>query len=86
MTNKVETPQTLRKLQKVSDIAGGTLVRYYYQTSDLPPMLFVVSAKKHEVIGALSIENGNYLTPDARVEVVPSGEIITVTAGGGGRE
>jgi len=76
MINRVVMKQSERKLVQVKTLEGGTLVRFYAPYA--PTMLFVVNP----IIGAVSLENGNYIGPDTEVEVLTPREVITITAGG----
>ncbi len=72
------TISTTRKprSKKVKDFEGGTLVRY-------SGGIYVVLLWNNNMsqIGAVSLADGGYLNPDTIVEVVPAGDIVTITVG-----
>jgi hypothetical protein len=62
--------------KKVEDLKGGTLVRWSGK-----PYVVLLYDKNPAGIGAVALEDGGYLTPDTIVEVIPAGEVFTITVG-----
>jgi hypothetical protein len=79
---KTTNNNTLKTAFKVSELAGGTLVRAKTRPY-LEPTVYVVLCHQPNSarIGAVSIMTGGYLSPDTMVDVVSEGEEITFTAG-----
>lgn len=77
--NTVSSAKKESKLVEIGLLSGGTLVRW--QSHD-HLTVFIVSANKTGGIGAVSLEDGTYLNPTVSVEVIPQGEVLTITAGG----
>jgi hypothetical protein len=71
------SPSTTRKPNgKVKDLKNGSIVRWgggFYVV-----LLYMANASQ---IGAVSLQDGGYLTPDTVVEIVPAGDVLTLTVG-----
>lgn len=73
--NIVSPSTTKPKNVRVETLEGGTLVRYS------GTIYIVLLWKNHAKIGAVSLYDGGYLTPETLVEVIPAGDVLTITVG-----
>lgn len=65
------------KSSRVEDLAGGTLVKW-----DGKPYVILIYDNNVSHIGAVSLVDGGYITPETLVTVIPAGEILTIVVGG----
>ena len=74
--NIVSPSTTKPKNVRVETLEGGTLVRY----SDTIYIVLLYDNNASR-IGAVSLYDGGYLSPETLVEVIPAGDVLTITVG-----
>ena len=74
--NEITPRITEKNRSKVEELEGGTLVRW----SGMPYIVLLYDNNASR-IGAVSLYDGGYLSPETLVEVIPAGDVLTITVG-----